>query len=127
MSLPKWSSHRLVNSRPVTKLGRIGLLALDASYFYYADRRPDNVERLQLRFTAKDVVFVALGWAVRSFMVFQENYFGSFTHFSTIHEYLDRREHGRSVGDPVLEKYRPGSVSRRCGACKGGGMADWTL
>lgn len=56
------------------------------------------------------LIFKSLGWSIRYFMILQENYFGSFTHFTTIHEYLARREDGR-VGDPVVEKYRPGSVS----------------
>ncbi|KAI0035556.1 hypothetical protein K488DRAFT_82999 [Vararia minispora EC-137] len=109
MSLPRWTSHRLVNSKPVTKLGRIGHLGLEGSYLWHADRRPDNIEQLKLHFTATKVIFMCLGWSIRYFMIFQENYFGSFTHFSTIHEYLDRRKTGRPVGDPVLEKHRPGS------------------
>jgi len=41
-------------------------------------------------------------------MVLRDNYFGSFTHFSTLYEYLDKRERLKLVGDPVEMKYRPG-------------------
>ena len=44
-------------------------------------------------------------------MILRENYFGSFTHFSTLEEYLQKRERGLPVGDPIIEQYRPGSVS----------------
>jgi len=44
-------------------------------------------------------------------MVMRENYFGSFTNFSTLYEYLERRRCGLPIGDPLELKYRPGKVS----------------
>jgi len=46
-------------------------------------------------------------------MVLRENYFGSFTHFSTLNEYLDKRRRGLPVGDPIMQKYRPNRVSSK--------------
>jgi len=60
---------------------------------------------------ARDVVFDVVGWSVRYLMVLRENYIGSFTHFSTLNEYLDKRRRGLPIGDPIVEKYRPGKVS----------------
>jgi len=44
-------------------------------------------------------------------MVMRENYFGSFTNFSTLYEYLDKRRRGLLAGDPIELKYRKGKVS----------------
>jgi hypothetical protein len=41
-------------------------------------------------------------------MVLRDNYFGSFTHFSTLNEYLEKRRRHLPVGDPVDMQYRPG-------------------
>ena len=49
------------------------------------------------------------GWVVRHVMVLRENYFGSFTQYSTTREYLSKRQNG-AVGDPLELKYRPGKV-----------------
>ncbi|KZV70698.1 hypothetical protein PENSPDRAFT_752360 [Peniophora sp. CONT] len=108
LTLPKWSTHSLLASEPVETLGRFERLRLEGSYQYFSDRRVDNIERLRLNFITEGLIFKALGWSIRYFMILQENYFGSFTHFTTIHEYLDRRDAGH-VGDPVVEKYREGS------------------
>jgi hypothetical protein len=43
-------------------------------------------------------------------MILRDNYFGSFTHYSTTREYLHKRANNLPVGDPVDEKYRPGKV-----------------
>ena len=51
-----------------------------------------------------------LGWVIRYFMVLRDNYFGSFTQFSTLTEYLDKRKRGE-VGDPIEKKWRPEKVS----------------
>jgi len=60
------------------------------------------------------VVFKALGWALRRMFCVKDNYFGAFTQFTTMQEYLERFDHDPdSVGDPVEEKYRPGRVSFR--------------
>jgi hypothetical protein len=42
-------------------------------------------------------------------MILQTNYFGSFTTFSTLFEYLEKRKKGMQ-GDPVLQQYRKGQV-----------------
>lgn len=44
-------------------------------------------------------------------MALKDNYFGSFTHFSTLGEFLARKEEGIPFGDPITLKYRPGKVS----------------
>jgi hypothetical protein len=44
-------------------------------------------------------------------MVLRDNYFGSFTNFSTLFEYLDKRRRNIPVGDPIHLKYREGKVS----------------
>lgn len=64
-----------------------------------------------LIFQLDDVAVNLTGWTVRFFMVLRENYLGSFTHFSTLYEYLDKRARGLPLGDPVDVKYRPGTVS----------------
>jgi hypothetical protein len=43
-------------------------------------------------------------------MVLRENYFGLFTNFSTLSEYLARRRLKMPLGDPAPEKYQPGKV-----------------
>ncbi len=56
-----------------------------------------------------DITFKCLAWSIRHFMIFQQNYFGNFTHFSTLREYLQKRGQGQ-IGDPIDLKYRPGMV-----------------
>ncbi|EGO25461.1 hypothetical protein SERLADRAFT_415036 [Serpula lacrymans var. lacrymans S7.9] len=55
----------------------------------------------------RNVAYKALGWSLRYFMVLRDNYLGSFTHFSTLTEYLDKRNIHNLVGDPLEMKYRP--------------------
>lgn len=43
-------------------------------------------------------------------MVLRDNYFGSFTHYSTTREYLDKHTNDLPVGDPIEDKYRPKKV-----------------
>ncbi|KAH9055046.1 hypothetical protein EDB87DRAFT_1580073 [Lactarius vividus] len=86
LTLPKWSTHRLQTMEPITKLMTVGLLRLDGSYLYSSDVREENVDQLRLSFT---------------------NYFGTFTHFSTLGEYLQKRGEGQ-IGDPINLTYRPG-------------------
>ena len=43
-------------------------------------------------------------------MIIRENYFGMFTNFSTLGEYIRKRKDGR-VGDDVVYKYREGKVN----------------
>jgi len=58
----------------------------------------------------RDIAFKALGWTIRYLMVMRDNYFGLFTNFSTLYEYLDKRRQGLPAGDPIELKYRPGQV-----------------
>lgn len=46
-------------------------------------------------------------------MILRNNYFGSFTHFSTLYEYLEKRKQGQPLGDPVDLQYREGSVGTK--------------
>ncbi|OCH88869.1 hypothetical protein OBBRIDRAFT_779350 [Obba rivulosa] len=109
LTLPRWNTYSLWPALDRTKLGRIGLLRLDASYRSFADVRGDNVDRLKLGINVRDIVYQAFGWSVRHFMILRDNYFGSFTHFSTLYEYLEKRKEGLPVGDPVTLQYREGS------------------
>ncbi|KAH9083360.1 hypothetical protein EDB83DRAFT_2538792 [Lactarius deliciosus] len=107
LTLPKWSTHRLQTMEPVTRLMTVGLLRLDGSYLYFSDVREENVDQLRLCFTLNDVIFKCLAWSLRHLMIFQQNYFGTFTHFSTLGEYLQKRGEGQ-IGDPINLTYRPG-------------------
>ncbi|KAH9985984.1 hypothetical protein BJV74DRAFT_946145 [Russula compacta] len=107
LTLPKWSTHRLLTVEPITKLMTVGLLHLDGSYLYHTDVREENVDQLRLKFILNDTIFKCLAWSIRHFMIFQQNYFGNFTHFSTLREYLQKHSHGQ-IGDPIDMKYRPG-------------------
>ena len=129
LTLPKWSTHRLQTMEPTTKLMTVGLLHLDGSYLYFSDVREENVDQLRLNFTVRgflrlefrndlliawnlqlnDTIFKCLAWSIRHFMIFQQNYFGTFTHFSTLGEYLQKRAAGQ-IGDPIDLTYRPGTV-----------------
>lgn len=44
-------------------------------------------------------------------MILRDNYFGSFTHFSTLKEYIQRMDRKQPLGDPIGMQYREGSVS----------------
>lgn len=58
----------------------------------------------------RDVVYKTTGWSIRHFMIMRNNYFGAFTHFSTLYEYLEKRKLGQPLGDLVDLQYREGSV-----------------
>ncbi|KAF8271516.1 hypothetical protein EI94DRAFT_1770350 [Lactarius quietus] len=108
---PLWSTHRLQTMEPINKLMTFGLLHLDGSYLYFSDVREENVDQLRLNFTLNDAIFRCLAWSIRHFMIFQQNYFGTFTHFSTLGEYLQKRAEGR-IGDPIDLTYRPGTSNQ---------------
>lgn len=59
---------------------------------------------------AKGVVLKAFGWVIRHLMVLRDNYFGSFTQFCTLFEYIQKKDRGLPIGDPTEFKYRPGKV-----------------
>jgi hypothetical protein len=50
-------------------------------------------------------------------MVLRDNYLGSFTHFQTLYEYLEKRKEKLPPGDPIWLKYRPGKVRQRQSHC----------
>lgn len=125
LSLPRWSTRA---SNYGNRLGRVGVFRLDASYRYYAEVHEEYIDQFKLGITVglfvfmasilitksflkvRDIVFKALGWSIRYLMVMRENYFGTFTNFSTLFEYLDKRRQELPVGDPVDSKYRKGKV-----------------
>ena len=50
------------------------------------------------------------GWVIRRMMIARENYFGTFTNFTTLAEYIAKRRKG-FLGDLLDEKHRPENVS----------------
>jgi len=124
LCIPKWDTHRAFGQGDTIEVGKIGDLTASGSYRYYSVPRPDHQENLALHLEVsveceptltdqgRRVVFKALGWALRRMFCLKDNYFGGFTQFTTMQEYLERFDHNPdSVGDPVEEKYRPGRVS----------------
>ncbi|KAF8633289.1 hypothetical protein AX17_004464 [Amanita inopinata Kibby_2008] len=111
LSLPQWNTNALHAPENGNSLGKARFIQLDGSYLYYSSVREDLVEQLSLKFTVRDIVYKALGWSIRYFMVLKDNYFGSFTHFSILCEYLAKREKGLPPGDPIMFKYRPGKAN----------------
>jgi hypothetical protein len=69
-----------------------------------------STHRLFFVSQAHNVIIKTLGWTIRYFMVLRNNYLGSFTHFSTLFEYLDKRSRGLPIGDPIMLKYRKENV-----------------
>ncbi|KAF5370617.1 hypothetical protein D9758_002040 [Tetrapyrgos nigripes] len=108
LSLPRWNTNALHAPKEGNNLANIGSFSIDGSYLYYSEVHQDNVEQLKLAFTARNIAFKALGWSIRYFMILKDNYFGSFTHFSTLYEYLDKIKKGEPPGDPIDLKYREG-------------------
>lgn len=43
-------------------------------------------------------------------MTVRDNYFGNFTHFSTLYEYVSKRKRNLPLGDPVEFKWVEGKV-----------------
>jgi hypothetical protein len=129
LSLPRWNTNALHAPRLGNSLAKIGSFCIDGSYQYFTEIRKEHVEQLKLNFTVwprtsrlvnqfsyvggvqmRDIVFKLLGWSIRYFMVIRDNYLGSFTQFSTLYEYLDKRRCKLPPGDPVALKYREGKV-----------------
>ncbi|GLB37483.1 putative fermentation associated protein [Lyophyllum shimeji] len=108
LSLPRWHTNALHAPKEGNSLANVRLFRIDGSYQYFAEVREEYVEQLKLKFLLHDVAFKNLGWSIRYSMVLRENYLGSFTHFSTLYEYLDRRKRNQPLGDPLFSKYRPG-------------------
>ncbi|KIR39832.1 hypothetical protein I307_02554 [Cryptococcus deuterogattii 99/473] len=108
LCIPIWDTHRTFGPE-VVEVGQVGQLTASGSYRYYAVPRPDHQETLTLHLEGKHVKFKMLGWVLRRLFCVKDNYFGSFTQFTTMDEFLERFDHDpTSVGDPVEEKYRPG-------------------
>lgn len=109
ISVPAWDTHRTFGNDPSFEVGRVGNVDVSGSYRYYSSPRPDHQEKLKLHIDAERVGFLALGWVVRRLFCVKDNYFGGFTQFSTMQEFLEKFDHSPdSVGDPIMEKYRPG-------------------
>ncbi|KAF9241526.1 hypothetical protein BU15DRAFT_87119 [Melanogaster broomeanus] len=106
ISLPKWNTQSLYNHGKEHRILHAGTFRVDGTYHYWAEVHPENLEQLKLGICARDVPVKILGWAIRYFMVLRDNYFGSFTHFSTLTEFLDKHNRGE-VGDPIEKKWRP--------------------
>ncbi|KAF8630636.1 hypothetical protein AX15_002787 [Amanita polypyramis BW_CC] len=111
LSLPRWNTNALYTPKGGNTLGKARSIQLDGSYLYFSQVQEDNIEQLCLKLTSRDVVYKALGWSIRYFMVLKDNYFGSFTHFSTLYEFLRGREEGLPFGDPIMLSYRPGKAN----------------
>jgi hypothetical protein len=133
LTLPRWNTHSLFATSRIIDFGRLGFLQVDASFLYYSDTRPEHIDRLKLDifvrtlFFLRDVrrevsfpqshvrqtrgaVFISFGWIIRHLMAVRDNYFGTFTHFSTLSEYVAKRNQNLPVGDPVEWKWREGKV-----------------
>ncbi|TBU47302.1 hypothetical protein BD309DRAFT_511415 [Dichomitus squalens] len=108
LSLPRWNIFSLFPTPDRNQVGHLGMLNMSGSYRYFADVKPENADQLKLEFAGRDGVYKAFGWTIRYLMILRENYFGSFTHFSTLTEYLDKRKAGQPLGDPIHLQYREG-------------------
>ena len=109
LCLPVWDTHRTFTPGGTLEIGKIGKLEAKGNYRYYATPKPGQQEALTLHLGASKVIYKMLGWTLRRLFCVKDNYFGIFTQFTTMNEYLERFDHDpNSVGDPVEEKYRPG-------------------
>ncbi|KAI0743929.1 hypothetical protein C8Q80DRAFT_1355680 [Daedaleopsis nitida] len=108
LSLPRWNISGLYQNPDRSQVGHIGMLNMNGSFRYCAEVKEENVDQLKLDFTGRDVIYKAFGWTIRYFMILRDNYFGSFTHFSTLTEYLSKRNRGDPLGDPMYLQYREG-------------------
>ncbi|KAH8828053.1 hypothetical protein DL96DRAFT_1601498 [Flagelloscypha sp. PMI_526] len=109
-ALPRWHTHFMPNPQNVAHIGRF---ALDGSFLYYAAVHEDNIDRLRLVFSVQHVAYKALGWTIRHFMLFQANYFGSYTHYTTLTEFLKKvKTPGRrqTIGDPIDDRFPAGKI-----------------
>ncbi|KAK2463228.1 hypothetical protein APHAL10511_004883 [Amanita phalloides] len=111
LSLPRWNTYALHAPKDGNTLGKARSIRLEGSYLYFSQVREHNVEQLHLKISGNEIVYKALGWSIRYFMVLKDNYFGSFTHFSTLCEFLENKRQGIPFGDPIILKYRPGKAN----------------
>ncbi|KAG1765509.1 hypothetical protein EV702DRAFT_1283104 [Suillus placidus] len=108
LSLPRWNTQYLYNSGKEHRIIYAATFRVTSSYYFWADVQADNIDQLKLTVETSKVAYKALGWSARYLMVLRDNYFGSFTHFSTLVEYLDKRSRFNLTGDPLEMKHRPG-------------------
>ncbi|KAJ6499231.1 hypothetical protein C8R45DRAFT_108777 [Mycena sanguinolenta] len=111
LSLPRWNTWALHAPEDGNSIAKARVLKIDGLFRYFSEVRDDTVEQLKLTITGRDVAYKGLGWSIRYFMILQTNYFGSFTTFSTLFEYLEKRKKGVH-GDPVLQQYRRGQSNK---------------
>ncbi|OJA20857.1 hypothetical protein AZE42_02968 [Rhizopogon vesiculosus] len=111
LSLPRWNTQYLYNSGKEHRVLHAATFRITSSYHFWAEVQPENIDQLKLSVETSEVAYKALGWSVRCFMVLRDNYFGSFTHFSTLVEYLDKRSRFTLSGDPLEMKYRPNKAN----------------
>lgn len=110
ISVPRWNTYALHAPPRGHSVVKSEVLQVSGSYRYHAEAREDAVDNLHLDLKLSRTALKALGWSIRYYMVLKDNYFGSFTHFSTLNEYLDKKRKKSHVGDPITLKYRPGKV-----------------
>ncbi|KAJ7462379.1 hypothetical protein B0H11DRAFT_1923358 [Mycena galericulata] len=110
LSLPRWNTWALHAPKDGNSLAKVRVLNADGFYRYFSEVRDDHLEQFKLSLTIRDIAYKGLGWSIRYFMILQNNYFGSFTTFSTLFEHLEKRKKGLPVGDPVVQQYRKGKV-----------------
>ncbi|KAJ7770170.1 hypothetical protein DFH07DRAFT_1004242, partial [Mycena maculata] len=108
LSLPRWNTWALHAPKDGNSLAKVRVFHADGFYRYFPEVRDDHLEQLKLSLTVRDIAYKGLGWSIRYFMILQNNYFGSFTTFSTLFEHLEKRKKGLPLGDPVLQQYRKG-------------------
>ncbi|EIW72981.1 hypothetical protein TREMEDRAFT_42131 [Tremella mesenterica DSM 1558] len=109
LGLPTWDTHRSFDSPDPIEIGKIGHLKASGSYRYYSVPSPEHQETMTLHLEGSQVIFKSMGWVLRRLFCIKDNYFGGFTQYSNLNEFLERFDHDpNSVGDPVEEKYRPG-------------------
>ncbi|KAH6910365.1 hypothetical protein BKA70DRAFT_1272889, partial [Coprinopsis sp. MPI-PUGE-AT-0042] len=112
LSVPRWSTHALHQPEGGYSLLKAEHFHLASSYRYHSDYHEEHVDQLKLDIQVRKVAYKAFGWSIRYFMVIKDNYFGSFTHFSTLYEFLSKRQSRAPLGDPTELKYRDGKVCR---------------
>ena len=60
LTLPRWNTRSLYSApHRNTVIGRIGLLRLDASYSYFAEVHPENIDQLKLSFMVSTLEYSA--------------------------------------------------------------------
>ena len=124
MSVPAWNTLAAFATERMKEFGRVQKAEIKGSYLAYTEIHPGNVEVLNLEIdvspsspslsSAKGIVqlertvFKIFGYIIRQMLSLKDVYFGMFTHFLTLEEYRHKTSLGL-IGDPVQQKYRPGT------------------